>query len=97
MQVMLILILVDVQYSQNVVSFEKGSNVQNNSPSDSCSPNRKILPQQNFLFPPFDHQFSQRNKAAKRAGKIKVGGGRGGRVGWKNLKKGEGRQYRGSS
>ena len=46
---MLILILLEIQYSQNVdFSFEKGSNGQNHSPSDSYSPDRRILPQLNF-------------------------------------------------
>ena len=40
---MLILILTDVQYSQNVVfDFEKGLNVQNHSLSDSHHPIKKI-------------------------------------------------------
>ena len=47
---MLIFILIDVQYLQNVVSsFEKESNDQNNSLSDSHHPTKKFL-QQNFLF-----------------------------------------------
>ena len=50
-QVMLILILIDVQYLQNLVcSFEKGSNVQNHSLSESHSSMKKFS-QQNFLFP----------------------------------------------
>ena len=48
---MLILILIDVQYLQNLVfSFEKGSNVQNHSLSDSHHSIKKFS-QQNFLFP----------------------------------------------
>ena len=48
---MLILILIDVQYLQNLVfSFEKGSNVQKHSLSDS-HPSIIKFPQQNFLFP----------------------------------------------
>ena len=47
---MLILILINVQYLQNVVfSFEKGSNVQNNSRFPP--PNKTIHPQQNFSPP----------------------------------------------
>ena len=42
---MLILILIDVQYSQNAVfSFEKFSNRQNYSPSDSHHRVKKIPP-----------------------------------------------------
>ena len=42
-QVMLILILINVQYLQNVVfGFEKSSNDQNHSSSSSCHPNKKI-------------------------------------------------------
>ena len=41
-QVMLILILIDVQYLQNIVfSFEKGSNSQNYSSSGSHQPIKK--------------------------------------------------------
>ena len=48
---MLILILVDIQYLQNVVfSFEQGSNGQNHFLSDSHSLDRKILPEQHFPF-----------------------------------------------
>ena len=48
---MLILILIDVQYLQNLVfSFEKGLNVQNHSLPDSHHSIKKF-PQQNFLFP----------------------------------------------
>ena len=51
--VMLILILTDVQYLQNVFSFEKGSNGQKYSLSDSHHPIKKSPPpQQNFPFPP---------------------------------------------
>ena len=50
---MLILILVDIQYLQNVVfSFEKDSNGQKHSSSDSHPPNKKIPPQQNVPFSP---------------------------------------------
>ena len=42
---MLILILTDVQYSQNVVfGFEKGLNVQNHTSSDSHHPIKKSAP-----------------------------------------------------
>ena len=48
---MLILILVDIQYLQNVVfSFEQGSNGQNHFLSDSHPLDRKILPEQHFPF-----------------------------------------------
>ena len=50
-QVMLILILIDVQYSQNAVfRFEKGSNRQNHSSSGSHYP-VKQFPRQNLQFP----------------------------------------------
>ena len=39
---MLILIWIDVQYLQNVFSFEKGSNGSNNFPSDFHYPIKKI-------------------------------------------------------
>ena len=46
---MLILILIDVQYSHNAVfSFEKGSNRQNYSSSGSHHTVKKNPPQQNF-------------------------------------------------
>ena len=49
---MLILILIYVQYLQNVIfNFEKGSNGQMHSSSDSNHSIKK-LPQQNFLFFP---------------------------------------------
>ena len=49
---MLILILIDIQYTQNVVfSFEKGSNGQNHS-SSVYYHLIKNIPQQNFSFPP---------------------------------------------
>ena len=49
---MLTLILIDDQYVQNVVlSFEKSSNGQNDSLSDSHHSTKKF-PQQNFPFPP---------------------------------------------
>ena len=49
---MLILILIDVQYSQKAVfSFEKGLNHENHSSPGSHHP-VKNLPQQNFQFPP---------------------------------------------
>ena len=54
---MLILISIDVQYLQNVVfSFEKCSNGQNHSLSDSHLPIKKSHPphQQNFQFLPVD-------------------------------------------
>ena len=48
---MLILILMDVQYLQNVVfSFEKGLNGPKHSPSDSHHPIQKLL-WLNFPFP----------------------------------------------
>ena len=48
---MLILILVDIQYLQNVVfSFEQGSNGQNHFLSDSHPLDIKILPEQHFPF-----------------------------------------------
>ena len=51
-QVMLILILIDVQYLQNIVfSFEKGSNSQNHSSSDSHHLIKKS-PQKNVTFSP---------------------------------------------
>ena len=51
-QAMLILILIDVQYLQNVVfSFGKGSNGQNHSSSDSHHHNEKIPSQQTFPSP----------------------------------------------
>ena len=44
-QVMLILILIDIQYSQNAVfSFEKGLNRQNHSSSRFHQPVKKFLP-----------------------------------------------------
>ena len=52
--VMLILILIDVQYSQKAVfSFEKGSNCQNHH-SSPCSHHtvKKIPPKKNFQFHP---------------------------------------------
>ena len=49
---MLILILIYVQYLQNVIfNFEKGSNGQMHSSSGSNHPIKKF-PQQNFLFFP---------------------------------------------
>ena len=46
------LILIDVQYSQNAIfSFEKGSNSQNHSSSGSQDTVKKSPPQQNFRFP----------------------------------------------
>ena len=46
MQIILTLILIDVQYVQNVVfSFEKSSNGQNHSLSDSDHPTKKFTPQ----------------------------------------------------
>ena len=49
---MLVLILINYQYSQNVIfSFEKSSNGQNYSPSDSHPSDKKVLTQQNFSFP----------------------------------------------
>ena len=49
---MLILVLIDVQYSQKAIfSFEKGMIGQNNSSSGSHCPVKKI-PQQNFWLPP---------------------------------------------
>ena len=49
MQVMLILILLNAHYFQNVVfSFEKGSNGQNNLLSDSHHPRFPILPLGDF-------------------------------------------------
>ena len=51
-QDMLILILIDVQYSQKAIfSFEKGLNCENYSYPGSHHP-VKNLPQQNFKFPP---------------------------------------------
>ena len=51
-QVVLILILLDVQYLQNViVTFEKDSNGQNHSSSSSHQPIKKF-PQKNFWFCP---------------------------------------------
>ena len=48
-QVMVILILIDVQYSQNAVfSFEKGSNCQNHSFSDSHHKVKKFSPGKNL-------------------------------------------------
>ena len=48
---MLVLILINYQYSQNVIfSFEKSSNGQNYSPSDSHPSDKKVLTQQNFSF-----------------------------------------------
>ena len=50
-QVMLILILIEAQYSQKAVfSFEKGLNSHNHSSSGSYHPVKK-LPKQNFLSP----------------------------------------------
>ena len=50
---MLILILIDVQYSQKeVFSFGKGSNRQNHSSSGSLPPAKKIPPVK-FPFPRF--------------------------------------------
>ena len=51
---MLILVLIDVQYSQNAVfSFEKDSNCQNHSSTGSHHPVKKSPhPQQNFQFLP---------------------------------------------
>ena len=50
---MLILVLVEVQYLQNVgFSFAKGLNSQNHSASGP--PDRRSPPQQNFLFPDED-------------------------------------------
>ena len=44
-EVMLILILIDIQYSQNAVfSFEKGLNRQNHSSSRFHQPVKKFLP-----------------------------------------------------
>ena len=45
-----VVILIYVQYLQNLFSFEEGSNGQNPA-SDSYHPIKKS-PQQNFLFPP---------------------------------------------
>ena len=54
MHAMLILILIDVQYLQNVdFSFEKGSNGQSNSSSDIHHP-LKESPPANFPFPPVE-------------------------------------------
>ena len=51
-QVMLILILIDVQYSQNAVfTFGKDLNHQNHSSSGSHHQVEKSPPQQNFWFP----------------------------------------------
>ena len=50
---MLILILIDVQYSRNTAfNFEKGLNCQNHSSSGSHHPVKKIPLQQNFWFLP---------------------------------------------
>ena len=60
---MLILILVNVQYIQNVVfSFQKGTNGLNDSSLDSHHLSKKI-PQQNFLFPMGDSSPMQTLKA----------------------------------
>ena len=74
---MLILILVDIQYLQNVVfSFEKGSkqkfSIQLGSIGKPCQMCR-------------DHPFSQRNKVTKRAVRVEIGRGGGG--GWTILAK----------
>ena len=50
---MLISILIDVQYLQNIVfSFEGGSNGQNHSSSGSHHLVKKFPSQQHFWFPP---------------------------------------------
>ena len=58
-QITQILILINVQYLQNVVfSFEKGSTSQTHSFSDSYHPIKKIFPLQNFPFPPMAGRIS---------------------------------------
>ena len=53
MQAMLILTLIDVQYSWKVLFiFEKGSNGQNHSSSGSDHPVKKMPPPAKFLTPP---------------------------------------------
>ena len=52
---MLVLILINYQYSQNVIfSFEKSSNGQNYSPSDSHPSDKKVLTQQKFFILPLN-------------------------------------------
>ena len=54
---MLILILIDIQYLQNVVlSFEKGLNGQNHSSSGSHH-HINLIPQTKLLIPPLGEKF----------------------------------------
>ena len=57
--VLLVLILIDVQYFQNVVfSLEKDSKSQNHSSSGSHHPIKKVPPSKIFHFPPIVEDFT---------------------------------------
>ena len=72
-QVMLILILIDVQYSQKaILSFEKGSNCQNHFSCGSLCPAK--IPESKILIPhqPPDPYCYLENPGVKKYGKVDI-------------------------